>query len=103
MAACNLSRRFLPLLTGRLCSRTSGPARSVVRAFTSAAVRSQLHRVNGTDLLTGRVDRFGGVTVNLAETGLPTDISEGSFSALLRGRCSSKNGSSFKSLTENIF
>lgn len=101
MATCSLSRRFLSLLTGRLCSRNSGPARLEVRAFNSSILRSQLHRVNGTDLLTGRVDRFGGVTVNLAETGFPADISESSFSVLLRGRCSSVNSSSFRSFSEN--
>uniref|UniRef100_A0A674NMF0 Uncharacterized protein n=1 Tax=Takifugu rubripes TaxID=31033 RepID=A0A674NMF0_TAKRU len=35
--------------------------------------------------LTGKVDRFGGVTVNLGRIGLPTDISESSFSRLLQG------------------
>uniref|UniRef100_A0A665VUE6 Nucleoside diphosphate-linked moiety X motif 6 n=1 Tax=Echeneis naucrates TaxID=173247 RepID=A0A665VUE6_ECHNA len=34
--------------------------------------------------LTGKVDRFGGVTVNLAEVGLPADVSESLFSRLLQ-------------------
>ncbi|KAM4621934.1 nucleoside diphosphate-linked moiety X motif 6 [Polymixia lowei] len=44
----------------------------------------QIHGVEGTHALTGTVDRFGGVTVNLADVGLPSDISENAFSALLQ-------------------
>lgn len=71
---------LLPLARGRF-----SPARSAVRAFSCAAARSQLHRADGTSALTGKVDRFGGVTVNLGDIGLPADISESSFSRLLRG------------------
>ncbi|XP_041845726.1 nucleoside diphosphate-linked moiety X motif 6 isoform X2 [Melanotaenia boesemani] len=44
----------------------------------------QLQKAEGTSALTGKVDRFGGVTVNLGEIGLPADISENSFSRLLQ-------------------
>lgn len=73
--ACSFSR----LLTGRL------NVRAAVRTVSLSAARAQLHSVEGTGALTGKVDRFGGVTVNLGEIGLPADISEGSFSSLLQG------------------
>lgn len=85
MSACVFTLRLVPLVTGRLCSRASRPARSAVRALSCTATRSQLHRAHGASALTGKVDRFGGVTVNLGEIGLPADISESSFSRLLRG------------------
>lgn len=61
------------------------PSRAALRAFSRAACCSQLHRAEGTRVLTGKVDRFGGVTVNLADSDLPADISESSFSDLLKG------------------
>ncbi|GAA6222003.1 nucleoside diphosphate-linked moiety X motif 6 isoform X1 [Lates japonicus] len=84
MAARGFVGRLLPLMRGRFCSRTSCPARSAVRAFSCTASRSQLHRVEGAGALTGKVDRFGGVTVNLDDLGLPADISESLFSRLLQ-------------------
>lgn len=74
--------RLLPLMRGRF-----GPARSAARAFSCAAARAQLRTADGASAspLTGRVDRFGGVTVNLADVGLPAGIDESSFSGLLRG------------------
>ncbi|XP_042348896.1 nucleoside diphosphate-linked moiety X motif 6 [Plectropomus leopardus] len=84
MAPCAFALKLLPLVRGRMCSRASCPARSAVRAVSCAAARSQLHKVEATGALTGKVDRFGGVTVNLAEVGLPEDISESSFSRLLQ-------------------
>ncbi|XP_034399032.1 nucleoside diphosphate-linked moiety X motif 6 [Cyclopterus lumpus] len=74
-----------PLATlGRLCSGGRASC-AAARAFSCAAARSQLRRVTGTGggALTGTVDRFGGVTVDLADAGLPGDISEGAFSRLL--------------------
>lgn len=85
MAARGFVCGLLPLMRGRFCSRTSCPARLAVRAFSCTANRSQLHRVEGTGALTGKVDRFGGVTVNLDDVGLPADISESLFSRLLQG------------------
>ncbi|XP_059202369.1 nucleoside diphosphate-linked moiety X motif 6 [Centropristis striata] len=79
MAACTFALKLLPFVRGRFC-----PARSAVRALSCTAAYAQLHRVEGDAALTGRVDRFGGVTVNLADTGLPADISESSFSRLLQ-------------------
>ncbi|XP_031722782.1 nucleoside diphosphate-linked moiety X motif 6 [Anarrhichthys ocellatus] len=84
MAACAFALKLLPLVGGRFCCRASCPARSPVRAFSCAAARSQLQKVTGTGALTGKGDRFGGVTVNLADIGLPVDISESSFSGLLQ-------------------
>ncbi|XP_018558543.1 nucleoside diphosphate-linked moiety X motif 6 isoform X1 [Lates calcarifer] len=84
MAARGFVCGLLPLMRGRFCSRTSCPARLAVRAFSCTANRSQLHRVEGTGALTGKVDRFGGVTVNLDDVGLPADISESLFSRLLQ-------------------
>ncbi|XP_060903656.1 nucleoside diphosphate-linked moiety X motif 6 [Labrus mixtus] len=71
MASRAFASKLLQVIrTGRFSSTTTG----------------QLHRVGEgtTGALTGKVDRFGGVTVNLAEIGLPADISENSFSRLLR-------------------
>ncbi|XP_033488715.1 nucleoside diphosphate-linked moiety X motif 6 [Epinephelus lanceolatus] len=85
MAACAVASRLLPLVRGTICCRASRPARPAVRAVSCTAARSQLHRVDGSSGgLPGKVDRFGGVTVNLAEVGLPVDISESSFSRLLQ-------------------
>ncbi|KAL7395241.1 hypothetical protein ABVT39_012933 [Epinephelus coioides] len=85
MAACVAASRLLPLVRGTICCRASRPARPAVRAVSCTAARSQLHRVDGSSGgLPGKVDRFGGVTVNLAEVGLPVDISESSFSRLLQ-------------------
>lgn len=80
MAACASTSRLLRSVRRRLCRGASG-----LRAFSfaAAAARFQLHREDGAARLTGTVDRFGGVTVNLGEMGLPSDISEGSFSRLL--------------------
>ncbi|TMS17452.1 Nucleoside diphosphate-linked moiety X motif 6 [Larimichthys crocea] len=75
MAACVFVFRLFPPLRGR---------RSAVRLFSCASTRFRHHDVNRTSALTGKVDRFGGVTVNLAELGLPADISESSFSRLLQ-------------------
>lgn len=65
----------------------SCPTRFAVRAFATTVVRSHLHRAEGSSSLglTGKVDRFGGVTVNLGDSGLPPDISESLFSTILRG------------------
>ncbi|XP_047196450.1 nucleoside diphosphate-linked moiety X motif 6 [Hippoglossus stenolepis] len=69
--------------------RTSGATRTAVRAFSRPAPAggSLPHRAEGTGAvtaLTGAVDRFGGVTVQLSDAGLPADISESVFSDLLR-------------------
>ncbi|CAJ1059148.1 nucleoside diphosphate-linked moiety X motif 6 [Xyrichtys novacula] len=84
MPSCTFALKILPLVTGRFGSRASCPALAAVRALSCTAARCQLHNVKGTGALTGKVDRFGGVTVNLAEIGLPADISEKSFSTLLQ-------------------
>jgi len=88
MAACAsaLTREPMARLVGRLLwsSGASCPARSAARAFScGAAARSQKPGTGGA--LPGRVDRFGGVTVNLADVRLPADISEAAFSRLLHG------------------
>ncbi|KAM7389047.1 hypothetical protein PAMP_023045 [Pampus punctatissimus] len=84
MAASAFVYKLLPPVTGRFCRKPACPAQSAVRAFSCAAGRSQLRQVKGSGALTGTVDRFGGVTVNLVDTGLPADISEGAFSGLLK-------------------
>ncbi|MEQ2289372.1 hypothetical protein AMECASPLE_032326 [Ameca splendens] len=76
MAACAFLSRLSPLLRVRFGCK--------VRALSCAVTCSQLHKVEGPGGLTGKVDRFGGVTVNLAEVGLPADISENAFSSLLQ-------------------
>ncbi|MEQ2179107.1 Nucleoside diphosphate-linked moiety X motif 6 [Goodea atripinnis] len=76
MAACAFLSRLSPLLRERFGCK--------VRALSCAVTCSQLHKVEGPGGLTGKVDRFGGVTVNLAEVGLPADISENAFSSLLQ-------------------
>ncbi|XP_033989693.1 nucleoside diphosphate-linked moiety X motif 6 [Trematomus bernacchii] len=79
MAACAFASRFFPLVRGRVCCRASCRARPAFRAFSCTAARAQ-----GSGALTGREDRFGGVTVNLSDSCLPEDISEKSFSRLLK-------------------
>ncbi|KAM3612502.1 uncharacterized protein V6R79_009284 [Siganus canaliculatus] len=76
--------RLWSVVRGALCARAACPARSAVRTFTASAVGRQLQRPDGARALLGKVDRFGGVTVNLAEAGLPADISESSFSGMLQ-------------------
>lgn len=71
-----LASRLSVLLSGRFCRKVPS-ARTEARKFSRAAPGSQL--------LTGPVDRFGGVTVDLAEVGLPEDISEDAFSRILQG------------------
>ncbi|XP_026213242.1 nucleoside diphosphate-linked moiety X motif 6 isoform X2 [Anabas testudineus] len=78
MATCASLSKLLPLLRGRFCGHASFPARTTVRAWSRTAARCQLHRTEDGTGLTGTEDRFGGVTVNLADTGLPEDISENS-------------------------
>ncbi|XP_044218971.1 nucleoside diphosphate-linked moiety X motif 6 [Thunnus albacares] len=84
MAASAFVYKLLPLVRGKCCRKPVCPARTTVRVFSCTAGRSQLHQVKGSGALTGKVDRFGGVTVNLADPGLPADISESSFSRLLK-------------------
>lgn len=87
MAASAFVYKLLPVARGTLCRTLACPTRTAVRAFSCTACRSQLQRVKGTGALTGKVDRFGGVTVNLKDSGLPEDVSESSFSGLLKGEC----------------
>ncbi|XP_041845727.1 nucleoside diphosphate-linked moiety X motif 6 isoform X3 [Melanotaenia boesemani] len=84
MAGCAFVSRFSPLVRRQFCCKLSS-SRTPVSAFSCAIVCSQLQKAEGTSALTGKVDRFGGVTVNLGEIGLPADISENSFSRLLQG------------------
>ncbi|XP_010783702.1 fibroblast growth factor 4A-like [Notothenia coriiceps] len=79
MAACAFASRFFPLVRGRVCCRASSRACPAFRTFSCTAARAQ-----GSGALTGREDRFGGVTVNLSDSCLPEDISEKSFSRLLK-------------------
>ncbi|XP_041845725.1 nucleoside diphosphate-linked moiety X motif 6 isoform X1 [Melanotaenia boesemani] len=83
MAGCAFVSRFSPLVRRQFCCKLSS-SRTPVSAFSCAIVCSQLQKAEGTSALTGKVDRFGGVTVNLGEIGLPADISENSFSRLLQ-------------------
>ncbi|KAK5924676.1 hypothetical protein CgunFtcFv8_017270 [Champsocephalus gunnari] len=79
MAVCAFASRFFPLVRGRVCCRASSRAHPAFRAFSCTAARAQ-----GSGALTGREDRFGGVTVNLSDSCLPEDISEISFGSLLK-------------------
>ncbi|XP_035506439.2 nucleoside diphosphate-linked moiety X motif 6 isoform X1 [Scophthalmus maximus] len=86
MSACAAVSKLLRLFVfrGQFCGgRTCGVTRTAVRAWSRTATRSQFPRAEGT-ALTGRVDRYGGVTVNLADAGLPADVSESFFGGLLR-------------------
>lgn len=74
-----LTSRLLGSVRRRVCRGASA-----LRLFSAAAARFQLHREDGAAPLRGKVDRFGGVTVDLGDIGLPTDISDGSFSTLLQ-------------------
>lgn len=78
MAAGRFLAKLLPLGRERFGSGAS-------RALSRAASRSQLHGPERTRILTGKEDRFGGVTVDLSEAGLAQHVSENEFSELLRG------------------
>ena len=77
--------RLLSALSRRLC-RGRGPAAPPGRALRLSAGRLQPAGGRGGDALAGRVDRFGGVSVDLADSRLPPSISEEGFSRLLRGQ-----------------
>uniref|UniRef100_A0A8C6KND3 Nucleoside diphosphate-linked moiety X motif 6 n=1 Tax=Nothobranchius furzeri TaxID=105023 RepID=A0A8C6KND3_NOTFU len=85
MAGCVFLSRLSSLIRGQVCCKVSSCAQTRVRRLWCALSCSQLHKVGGNSGLAGKVDRFGGVTVDLAEVGLPADISEDAFSRLLRG------------------
>lgn len=85
MANCVFLSKLSPLVTRRLREQACCAARTNVRALSRTASRSQLHSVEGSTVFTGQEDRFGGVTVNLSDTGLPQDISESAFSRILQG------------------
>ncbi|KAF7228661.1 nucleoside diphosphate-linked moiety X motif 6 isoform X1 [Nothobranchius furzeri] len=84
MAGCVFLSRLSSLIRGQVCCKVSSCAQTRVRRLWCALSCSQLHKVGGNSGLAGKVDRFGGVTVDLAEVGLPADISEDAFSRLLR-------------------
>ncbi|XP_077465477.1 nucleoside diphosphate-linked moiety X motif 6 [Stigmatopora argus] len=73
-ASALMSKLRVPELCRRWCSS---------REFTCRGAVNQLRREQGAAALTGRVDRFGGVTVDLADVGVPEDISESAFGGLL--------------------
>lgn len=86
MTACGFSYSLLSLLRRTLGGgKVSCHTHKAVRDFSCSTACSQLHRPEGSTALMGKVDRFGGVTVNLADSSLPEDISESSFSGLLHG------------------
>ncbi|XP_068181918.1 nucleoside diphosphate-linked moiety X motif 6 [Antennarius striatus] len=76
-----LALKLLPVVRGRFSGGVCSSARSAARRFSCNT--GLLRGAEGTSSLTGRVDGFGGVTVNLSETGLPGDISESSFCRML--------------------
>ncbi|KAM9740784.1 nucleoside diphosphate-linked moiety X motif 6 [Menidia menidia] len=78
MAGCALLSRFSLIVRGQVSSR-----RLAARALSVSLTCPQQHEAEVGGVLPGKVDRFGGVTVDLAEAGLPADISESSFSKLL--------------------
>lgn len=84
MATRALFSKHLPLVRERFC-KAYRPTRAAARVLSGTADRPQLHQIEGSSVLTGKLDRFGGVTVNLADIGLPEDISESAFSRLLQG------------------
>ncbi|XP_053734618.1 nucleoside diphosphate-linked moiety X motif 6 [Synchiropus splendidus] len=82
MAAASVVSKLVSAMSGRLCKTCPGLA--AVRSFCGTAGRLQLPGAEGVAGLTGKVDRFGGVTVNLAETGFTADLCESAFSGLLK-------------------
>ncbi|XP_028315097.1 nucleoside diphosphate-linked moiety X motif 6 [Gouania willdenowi] len=78
-------RVLLSGLKPLVCGSKGCQVRSSVRGFRRAVTASrQRLRAEGNKALTGTADRFGGVTVNLEQTGLSEDVSEDSFSDLLQ-------------------
>ncbi|XP_029021742.1 nucleoside diphosphate-linked moiety X motif 6 [Betta splendens] len=84
MATGGFLSRFLQLGRGRFGKGAPRAALLTVRVLSRAASRSQLHGTERSRVLTGKEDRFGGVTVDLSETGLAQDVSESEFSEILR-------------------
>ncbi|KAG7461990.1 hypothetical protein MATL_G00197090 [Megalops atlanticus] len=68
------------------CLRAARLTQRTDRFFSRFSQNCQLHNERGasSNTLTGKVDRFGGVTVHLNEREFPPDISDGAFSVLLR-------------------
>ncbi|XP_056134128.1 nucleoside diphosphate-linked moiety X motif 6 [Lampris incognitus] len=82
MVASGLKR--LPAMCGRLCGGARRLARAAPPARDNARSAGGGRRAPGELSLPGKVDKFGGVTVNLADVGLPSDISESVFGDLLQ-------------------
>ena len=84
-----LSCKLLPLIRSNLSNKTICLAHTVpistVRTFKCVPRLLQLQSEQGSNVLSGKVDRFGGVTVNLGDSGFPSDINESVFSNLLQG------------------
>ncbi|XP_046875805.1 nucleoside diphosphate-linked moiety X motif 6 [Hypomesus transpacificus] len=83
-----LSCKLLPLIRSNLSNKTICLAHTVpistVRTFKCVPRLLQLQSEQGSNVLSGKVDRFGGVTVNLGDSGFPSDINESVFSNLLQ-------------------
>ncbi|KAI1888231.1 hypothetical protein AGOR_G00182900 [Albula goreensis] len=93
MIMASLNCKLLPVLRKILPKPNAGCWRAVVPNrrtdlffSTGLGAQCQLHNEQGANrnTLTGKVDRFGGVTVHLSELDLPPDISDGGFELLLR-------------------
>jgi len=72
-----LHRSLSLLVRSALCGRAWTVSSSRMLSHAS-------HSTQGTRVLPGTVDRFGGVTVKLDDSSFPSDISEKAFSELLR-------------------
>ncbi|XP_072291113.1 nucleoside diphosphate-linked moiety X motif 6 [Eucyclogobius newberryi] len=83
MSALVLTCRLLNSVGRTFRGGAAGPSRKCVRAFSCSVFRSQLQKAEGSSALAASVDRFGGVTVDLADSTVPEDISETVFGGLL--------------------
>uniref|UniRef100_A0A8C6SFT9 Nucleoside diphosphate-linked moiety X motif 6 n=1 Tax=Neogobius melanostomus TaxID=47308 RepID=A0A8C6SFT9_9GOBI len=83
MSAFVLNCRPLSSLRRTFSSGAACPTRKCVRALSCSAACSQFQEAQGSTGLTGKMDRFGGVTVDLTVSSVPQNISESAFSSLL--------------------
>jgi len=81
----SLVRNQIGVTNSSLCFAQTTISIKTARTFTCVVKRLQLHcEQPGSNVLASKVDRFGGVTVNLGDNGFPSDISESVFSNLLQ-------------------
>ncbi|XP_033829829.1 nucleoside diphosphate-linked moiety X motif 6 [Periophthalmus magnuspinnatus] len=83
MSALVRTFRFVTLFRRTFRGGAACPTRKSVRAVSCSVTCLQQQKAEGSSGLVGKVDRFGGVTVDLGDSSVAEDISENAFSRLL--------------------